>query len=268
MKISVVSVTYKRPQQLYWGLMSIIKQEVKPDEIILVDEGDDQETKDISQKLIIEAENRGIDFVYMNTENKSPRISCIPRNLGWRYSKGDWIFFTESECLHVGNTIKQLQNKIKEKPENSHLASQVWTMGERIWKKLQQKDFERPESILNHEYAQLTDSPNTTNTKAPDSDWAITGQSNISAGCLFAVKREYLEEIGGFDESFEGHGFDDFDIYNRLAMTGHGIISHPDITIIHQWHEKKYPYNIYEMAEKNGRISENNVKSGVFKVNT
>ena len=67
-------------------------------------------------------------------------------------------------------------------------------------------------------------------------------------------------DIGGFDESLEGAGFDDFNLYDRLALYGHGIKKHDDIIAIHQWHEKNYPYNIYEAADRNGKKSQENIK--------
>lgn len=263
MKLSVVTVTYNRPLQARRGMLSLLGQKNPPDEIIFVDEGQDGETEQLGEEL----GNISDSFTYIKTFNKSPRISCVARNIGWKMADGDWIAFTESECLHVGNTIDQLRESIEKDPEHPHIATQVWTMGEQIYKSLDEKDFRNPSSLIGHKYAQLTDDPNTTNIKAPNSDWAITGQTNIMAGCLFAVKKEWLEEIGGFDESFEGHGWDDFDLYERLKLINRGMVRHPDIITIHQWHEKNYPYNIYEMAEKNGKISVGNTEKGIYKVN-
>lgn len=264
---SVVTVTYNKSLQLERGINTILSQDTLPDEIIIVDDGSTDNTEHVCAELTKRARELNVNLKYVYLDHPEPRISCIPRNVGWKEAKGDIIVFTEPECLHVGNTISELLNKFELNPENSHLASQVWTIQEKIYKKLSEDNFKRPQTILNHEYAQLTDNSNMSNTKAPDSDWAITGQLNCAAGCLFAVKKEWLEDVGGFDESFEGHGFDDFDLFNRLALYGKGVLKHDDIIVIHQWHEKNYPYNIYDMAERNGKISEDNIKNGIFKVN-
>lgn len=252
--------TFNRALQLGRGLESILSQEVLPDEIVIVDDGSTDDTNNLLLPV-----KPVIKYVYL--DHPEHRISSIPRNVGIKQSTGDLIFFTEPEVLHVGNTIKQLKEKFDEQPEYSHLASQVWTIQQKIYQKLTQDNFERPATILTHQYAQLTDNSNMQNTKAPDSDWAITGQLNCTAGCFFGVKREWLEEVGGFDESFEGHGWDDFDLFTRLAVYGKGIIKHDDIVVIHQWHEKNYPYNIYDMAEKNGKLSEERIKRGEYKAN-
>lgn len=266
MKISVVTCVYNRSLQAFRGLSTILRQSPLPlDEIVIIDDGS---TDGFSEKIVeLQNINKDININYEYIDFKEHRISSIPRNMGWKKAHGEIIIFTEPECLHVGNTIFNLYDKYAKEPTKSHLASQVWTIQEKIYGHLNNDDFLHPDRILNHRYAQLTDNSNMQNTKAPNSDWAITGEKNCNAGCLFLVKKEWLQDIGGFDESFEGHGFDDFDLFNRLALYGAGIIKHDDIAVIHQWHEKKYPYNIYEMAEKNGKISEDNIKKGVYKVN-
>lgn len=264
MKTSVVMCTFNRVLQLNRGLESILSQLVLPDEIVVVDDGSTDGTKELITSHFMNREPL-IKYVYL--DHPEHRISSIPRNVGIKQSTGDLVIFTEPECLHVGDTVAQLIRKFTEDPEHSHLASQVWTIQEKIYQKLTQDNFDRPATILNHQYAQLTDNSNMSNTKAPDSDWAITGQLNCAAGCFFGVMREWLEDVGGFDESFEGHGWDDFDLFTRLAVYGKGLMKHDDIIVIHQWHEKNYPYNIYDMAEKNGKLSEERIKRGEFKVN-
>lgn len=247
MKTSLVTCTFNRAVQLERGIKSILSQEVLPDEIVIVDDGSTDNTSEVVNKL--KEIFPKINYIYL--DHPEHRISSIPRNVGIKNSTGDLVIFTEPECLHVGNTIKQLLDKFDNEPNNSHLASQVWTIQQKIYQKLTQDNFDRPATILNHNFAQLTDSTNLNNTKAPDSDWAITGQKNCAAGCLFAVKKLWLLEVGGFDEEFKGHGGDDFNLYDRLALYGHGIVKHDDIIVIHQWHEKNYPYNIYDMAHDN-----------------
>ena len=271
-KISIITVTYNRSLQMYRGLRTILNQAINSQEyeILVIDDGSTDDTKAKVEKLSNEFPQKngpsfGIKYIYLN--HPEPRISCIPRNVGIKQATGDIIIFTEPEALHIGNTIEQLLQKMKEYPENTILASQVWTIQEKIAKQLREDEYLHPEKILQHPYAQLTDTKNPYNIKAPDSDWAITGELHCNAGILFATRKQWLMDIGGFDESFEGHGNDDFDLFNRLAMIGHGIIKDPDIAVIHAWHEKNYPYNIYEMAEKNGKISERNIHAGIYRVN-
>lgn len=271
MKISLVTATFNRALQLKRGLITVLSQEnLPPDmEIVIVDDGSIDDTKKVVDFLRLEADKRypflTIKYIYLN--HPEHRISSIPRNVGIKEATGEIIIFTESECLHIGNTINQILQKMIDHPENTPVATQIWTMGQRIYQKLDDETFKYPSRILSHPYAQLTNNANMNNTKAPDADFAITGSLNCLTGCFFACQRQWLMDIGGFDESFTGHSYDDFDLFARLAIYGKGILPCDDITVIHQWHEKNYPYNIYEHGERNGKISEANIKAGKYKVN-
>lgn len=265
MKISIVTSTYNRSLQASRGLQSLLNQNILPDELIIVDDGSTDDTRAVSRELINKNPKVNIGYIYL--DHPEHRISCIPHNVGFKQSTGDIVMFVESEILHVGNTIEQMLAKMNENPNRTPVATQVWTVQEKIYKKLSQDNFDRPSTILNHQYAQLTDSTNLNNTKAPDSDWAITGSINCLTGCFFAVERKWLEDIGGFDESFEGHGGDDFNLFDRLAAYGTGILPCNDICVIHQWHEKNYPYNIYNKAEENMRKGADLLKTGEYRAN-
>lgn len=271
MKLSIVTVTYNRALQFYRGLSTVISQIDARDfpnsiELVIIDDGSKDGTPHMSDLIEAECRKRNIEYKYIYLDYPEPRISCYPRNVGIKQATGDIIIFTEPEALHVGDTIRQLLEKMAEHPDSVILASQVWSMGQRIQEKLTNEQFEKPARIINHEYAMLVEG-NMQNTKAPNSDFSITGEKFCNAGVLFLVRKEWLIECGGFDESFTGHGFDDFDLINRLGYLGHPLVKCPDIAVIHQWHRKDYPYNIYDEAQKNGAISEANIKASRYKVN-
>lgn len=270
-KTSVVIATYNRKNLLKRGLYTLLNQTVLPTEIIVVDDGSsdgtDEYLRNVHDYTKMKDHLPDVKPVIL-TDHPEPRISCIPRNIGIKKALGDVIIFTEPEALQVGDTIAALLHKMHRNPENTILASQVWTTQEKIAQVFTEEDYQHPEKIIKHPYAMMTDNEHPHNTKAPDSDWSITGEMNCNAGVLFATRKEWLEEVSGFDESFEGHGFDDFDLFNRLALIGHGVLKAPDIAVIHMWHPKGfYKFNIYQAAEKNGEISEKNVKANKFKVN-
>lgn len=267
MKVSIIIATFNRSLQLSRGLITILKQEILPDEIVIIDDGSVDDTRKVCESFKVLAAGFGVGLKYKYLNHPEHRISSIPRNVGIKQSTGDLIIFTEPEILHVGNTIKQLLDLMKSNPNKVPVATQIWTIQQKIYDKLNQDNFERPMTILTHKYAQLTESPNLDNLKAPNSDWAITGSKNCLTGCLFACEKKWLLDIGGFDESFEGHGWDDFDLFERFNLYGTPILKTDDIIVIHQWHEKNYPYNIIDAGQKNGEKSKQRVLKGEFKVN-
>jgi len=140
-------------------------------------------------------------------------------------------------------------------------------MGELVYKALSEEDFRDPQRILHHRYAQLTTSANMNNTNAPNADWGITGSKNCVTGAFFACRKEDIVKLGGFDEDFEGFGFDDFDLFMRFGLYGRALLHCNDIIIIHQWHEKNYPYDIHAAAIRNGKIAEARIHAGEYRAN-
>lgn len=262
--ISVIVATYNRAPLLHRGLRTIMGQTLKADEIVVVDDGSSDNTK----QTVDNWRGHGTEINYIYLDHPEPRISCIPRNVGIKQAKGDILIFTEPEALHMETNFERLINKMAEYPENTILASQVWTMGQRIFDKLNEEYFIYPERMLNHEYAMMTNTKNPSNTKAPDSDWGITGEKYCNAGILFSTRKNWLMDIGGFDEELEGHAWDDFNLYDRLGGVGHGVVKDSTIATIHQWHDKSfYPYNIYEAAERNGKLSESKIHRKEYRAN-
>lgn len=266
MKVSIIMTTYNRKVQLGRGLRTILNQENLPEdlEIIVVDDGSTDETWGYLAENFMNS-FPVLTYIYLN--HPEPRISCIPRNVGIKNATGDIILFTEPEALHVGNTISDMLKAMEENPNNTILASQVWTIGPRIYQKLSEEEFSHPARILNHPYAMIAIDSNAGNSKAPDSDFAITGEMNCNAGVFFGTRKQWLLDIGGFDEEFFGHGGDDFNLYDRLALYGKGIKKVNHIPVIHQWHEKNYPYNIYEAAEKNLSSWKKRLEQGEYRAN-
>lgn len=272
MKTSVVTCVWNRAEQAKYGLSSLLNQSSPPDQLIVVDDGStDYFTEVIKDVLRPLADTKGVELTYIYLNHPEARISSFPRNIGLRKSRHPYVFFVEPEMLHVGDTMLQMKTKLEEKPRQVAMAGQIWTMGQRIWKEFhetQQHYMQKPELILTHPYAQLTDSSNMSNTKAPDSDFGITGQDNCFAGCFFGGKKSKFLKVRGFDESFKGFGWDDWDLIHRLGLLGIPHIMHNDIKVIHQWHAKNYPYNIYAYSDENGKISEERMKKGIWEVNS
>lgn len=282
MKVTTISCVWNRALQTKRGLISLINQEVPPDQMILVDDGSEDKghTKEVARQLEEMAKAKGIEFEYIYLNYPAARVSSYPRNVGLRRAKHEIVIFTEGECLHVGNTVKQMKEMIEEDPMKIYVSSQIWTMGQSIWNDLDEDYFTHPEKLLTHPYAMLTDAQNTNNIKAPDSDWAITGSNNCFAGCMMGTLREHFMAVRGHDEDFKNYGWDDWDIIKRVGLyldikkrgkteytDNINVVTTNDIISIHQWHTKFYPYNIYESAEENGRKSAIRVESGEYRAN-
>lgn len=96
MKISVVIPTYNRVKLLERCLDSMLVQTKKPVEVIVVDNGTNNETKDMvmEKKNVFERENIRLLYIKNNRENSV----CIARNIGVTYSSGNVVAFVDDDA--------------------------------------------------------------------------------------------------------------------------------------------------------------------------
>ncbi len=103
-RISVVIPTYNRADYIIRSVKSALEQTVKPYEIIVVDDGSTDNTKE----KIDELNNECIKYVYQ--ENGG---AASARNKGAEVATGDWIAFNDSDDVWR-------PEKLKEQIEHAH----------------------------------------------------------------------------------------------------------------------------------------------------
>lgn len=87
MKISVIIPTYNRANHLQQALHSVIRQTAQPDEIIIVDDGSNDNTKTIVNDF-----PSNVKYLYQNNNGVSSA-----RNSGIKQATGDFIAFLDSD---------------------------------------------------------------------------------------------------------------------------------------------------------------------------
>ena len=112
-KTSAIIPTYNRPKDLKNCIQSILDQSVKPDEIIVIDDGNLNEVP-----LKAECEQSGITVKY--AQKKVPGI-CQSRNLGVHLSTGEIIFLLEDDIVLFNDFFEQIL-KTYEKYSNESLG--------------------------------------------------------------------------------------------------------------------------------------------------
>ena len=112
LKISIIIPTYNRPDDLRKCIDSILKQTVKPQEIIVVDDGNLQ-----SLPFISECETLCIDYRYHKKKgNRGPAAS---RNIGARQARGDVVFFLDDDVVLLSNYIEEIMKVYDFHPERA-----------------------------------------------------------------------------------------------------------------------------------------------------
>lgn len=268
MRISLVTATYNKGRQMNRGIRSLLRLKKVPNEIIIVDDGSKDNTKDFIDGLKVEGERQGVKIKYLYLDHPEPRISCKPRNYGFKRATHDFVIFSEPELLHTDETIERLLEIDWVKTGGCVVSmNHIYMMGKGIYKELGEEFYSDPEKILEHKSIKIYEDILLKRIKEPNSDWSITGKLDRPGGWFFGLTKELFESYGGFDESFEGYGYDDFDLFNRMDKTNTPVIKVNYPPLIHQWHSKKYPFNIYAKSDENRDKSMANISAGKFEAN-
>jgi GT2 family glycosyltransferase len=103
---SIVIPTKNRKDDLQELLQSILKQTVLPKEIIIVDDSEDESTKDLIENTRKYFTRKGIPLNYLRGNKHSKSISAA-RNIGARASSGDVICFLDDDVILDKNYLKE-----------------------------------------------------------------------------------------------------------------------------------------------------------------
>jgi len=122
------------------------------------------------------------------------------RNLGFRESKGDFIFFVDADCFVEPNHFRKLLNAFDER------TGIVWTSG-LLYRLPPKREFKLMNAHL-EAYSVIEESRS-------------EGESLMASTALFAVRRDVFEEVGGFWEY--PYSCEDMDFSYRVLKAGYRI---------------------------------------------
>ncbi len=116
MKVSVIIPTYNRFEKLKRAVDSVLNQKFKDFELIVIDDGSTDETRDYFEKF------DGIKYIYQ--ENKG--VSAA-RNTGIKVAKGEWITFLDSDDEWLPDKL-QMQMGFAEKNKDIKIihSNEIW----------------------------------------------------------------------------------------------------------------------------------------------
>ena len=117
MKISVIIPTFNRSKTIFRAIDSILKQTYKPYEIIVVDDGSTDGTKN----LVIN-KYPSIKYFYQSNNGVSKA-----RNKGVHESKGEWIAFLDSDDEWLPKKLQEQKKNLEQNPTTfiSH-TNEIW----------------------------------------------------------------------------------------------------------------------------------------------
>jgi len=212
MKITAVILTYNWPEALEIILLSILNQKSLPDEIIVADDGSEQETAELIVKY---KTNFPIPLKHVWHEDKGFRIAKI-RNHAVKESTGDCLIFSDGDLVFHPYFFSDFKRHL-------HLGKAL--IGSRVF--LTQKHSHKLQTLSNFKgkisFVSGKIEKNRLNCVRFPFLSKIMPHSNFSIrlrGGLLAVWKKDIVAVNGWNEDFTGWGKEDTELLFRMSKYG------------------------------------------------
>ncbi len=235
--ISVIVATYNRPDALRAVLAGFCEQTDRQFELLVADDGSRDETRALVESV---AASAPIPIAHVWHEDAGFRLAAI-RNRAAARAQGDYLVFVDGDCVPLPDFVAQ----------HRALAEPAWMVaGNRL---LLSETFTRrvlAEELPIHRFtlAQWIAARRRGDinrvlplARLPLGPLRKIGRARWPRvrGCNMAVWRRDLEKVNGFDESFQGWGYEDSDFAVRLVNAGVGLKKGAFATgLLHLWHRE------------------------------
>lgn len=185
MTLSVIIPVYNRPLELQRAVESVLQQTTPVDEIIIIDDGSNDDTANVLQ--LLKQQHANIKSITQTNQGVS-----AARNQGIKLASGNWIAFLDSDDEWLANKVEVFMAHIQQHPECQFFHSdEIWIRhGVRV--NAMKKHKKRGGLIFKHCLPLCVISPS----------------ASILHKSLFA-------EIGLFDESLPA--CEDYDLWLRIC---------------------------------------------------
>lgn len=211
MLVSIIVITRNRPYVISNCLNSLLKQEHRPFEIIVVDSSSNDETRRIIGNF------PDVKYVYFkNGKNKMP----VSRNMGIKEAKGKVIAFVDDDTICGPQWLSECVK--------SYSSAEIGVVGGRILEP-QTKDLDHfrkvPIGKIN-EKGEFFDNF--------DCDPGATIEVDTLRGCNMSFMNEVFEKLGGFDRQYTGNNCrEEADMITRAQKAGFKVVFNPKMVLDH-----------------------------------
>ena len=193
--ISVIIPNYNRTVLLNRAVNSVLNQTFKPYEIIVVDDGSDETTREYMKN---EFHHSLIKLLY----NKRCLGAAKARNIGVKVANGNFISFLDSDDYWDKVKLKSQIDVISSNPRIDIVYSDQWIVNEKTGKRLAFSSFST--LYKTNLWNKLLDG------------WIAPNTSTI------LIRKDAFFQIGGFDSSLES--CQDHDLWMRISQSDMSIM--------------------------------------------
>lgn len=202
---SIVVPTYNRPRNIASCLEALSRVDYPRDrfEVIVVDDG-----SEVPVRTFISHFFDKMNLTVITQENAGPSMA---RNAGAKRARGDFLAFTDDDCMPAPDWLMTLTNRFKTSPGCSVAGRCVNALEVNIYDAASQMLIEYLHAYHN---------------QVPDQARFITS-NNLS------LPVKLFEVVGGFDTSFPNAGGEDREFCEHLRHHGCQIIYAPEVVVHH-----------------------------------
>ncbi len=246
MKITAIIVTYDRPDALESILLSLTGQCVKPDEVIIADDGSGPDTEALIRSFI---NTVPFELKHIRQEKEGFRAAAI-RNKAILQSTGDYLVFSDGDLVFHPSFIYDFKQRMAH--GTACIGSRVFlTAGasEKIMR-------ERCNEVKIPFWSQEIETNRLNGIRCPLASrlYPPVLYSGKLRGGLLGVSKSDLVSVNGWNESFRGWGLEDTELVLRLFNRGICLRKLKFSAIsYHLWH----PTASRELLGENRRLLQN-----------
>ena len=255
--ITLIVSTYNQPDFLRLVLHGIANQQDQDFQLILADDGSGPKTKSC---IDLFSKEYGIEIQHIWHEDNGFQKSEI-LNKAISASTSDYIVFIDGDCIPRKSFIKDHRNLARQR---RIVGCSRILLDETITKHIIDNDLQfHSWSLFSLLKIRISGHLNRFLPLIPaflGPFRSITPKAwKRVRGCNFGIYREDILDIGGFDESFTGWGYEDSELVVR-AINSNCLVRRGDYraTVLHLWH----PDVSRSEATSNKSHLENSIKTG------
>ena len=233
MKTCVLITSYNRGRLLETSLTRMTYL-TKPDEVLVIDDGSNDHFD--ATKRVCEGFKDKLNLRYIYNHNPEWSICSMARNIGIKNTDADIIITTEPELIWITDIVPQMLKSHEEHPNEIINIGTIYHMQEQATLN-GYVEFDA-EKFISHEIVEDYQSE-----PRPYNPKGFVKTVNLQATFCTLYEKKWLMNVGGWDEAFEGWGFDDIDLCTRLRIKEHiGQYNDLSMRAIHQWHPHLLPH--------------------------
>lgn len=198
--ISIIISAYNAENKINKCISALLNQTYKPIEVIVVDDGSTDKTKEIVKKF---ADNKKIFL--LEQKRKGPGAA---KNLASKKAKGKILVFVDSDEYPRKDYIEKLTKPIREGKAKTSIGAWVLAYPKNVWARCRFKDT----SELRHHA--------------------------INSGVFRAIKKDFFEKLGGFNIS-KGYSDDRIPNNEKRARVDDAIFNHDTDSSLKELYKKR-----------------------------